>query len=207
MVRHVAREYHGVRPRLVRLVRDAVERCEVEHVPRSGGHDPVETARLHGVKQTIEVAKALRQRRTREGIGGRGARCVHHDRFSVAQPCICWIVELAIYCIPKQLTDSCRGTDIPRSSARVALDGFARQRCAIESAEAPAARCRNCRRGSFILNLPSHHSITSSARASRFGGTSMPSARAVDRLMTSSNLLDCTTGKSSGFAPLRMRPT
>jgi hypothetical protein len=63
-------------------VRDAVERREVEHVPRSGGHDPIETARLHGVKQTIEVAKALRQRRTREGIGGRGARCVHHDRFS-----------------------------------------------------------------------------------------------------------------------------
>jgi len=91
-------------------VRDAVERSEVEHVPRSGGHDPVETARLHGVKQTIEVAKAFRQRRTREGIGGRGARCVHHDRLSVAQPCICWMVELAIYCIPKQLTDTSRGT-------------------------------------------------------------------------------------------------
>jgi hypothetical protein len=50
----------------------------------------------------------------------------------------------------------------------------------------------------------SFHSITSSARASRFGGTSMPSARAVGRLMTSSNLLDCTTGKSAGLAPLRM---
>src|SRR5262249_5047599 len=110
MVRHVAREYHGVRPRLVRLVRDAVERCEVEHVPRSGGHDPVETARLHGVKQTIEVAKALRQRRTREGIGGRGACCVHHDRLFVAQPCICWMVELSIYFISKQLTDTSRGT-------------------------------------------------------------------------------------------------
>ena len=43
-------------------------------------------------------------------IGGRGARCIHHDRFSVAQPCIRWIVELAIYCIPKQLTDTSRGT-------------------------------------------------------------------------------------------------
>src|ERR1700738_2505016 len=51
-----------------------------------------------------------------------------------------------------------------------------------------------------------HYSITSSARASRVGGTSMPSARAVGRLMTSSNLLDCTTGKSTGLAPLRMRP-
>src|SRR5262245_64564996 len=28
------------------------------------------------------------------------------------------------------------------------------------SAAAPAARCRKFRRGSFILNLPSHHSIT-----------------------------------------------
>src|SRR5215468_5451838 len=38
------------------------------------------------------------------------------------------------------------------------------------SAAAPAARCRNFRRGSFILNLPSHHSITSSARARRVIG-------------------------------------
>src|SRR5215469_10803959 len=34
----------------------------------------------------------------------------------------------------------------------------------VGSAAAPAARCKNLRRGSFILNLPSHHSITSSAR-------------------------------------------
>src|SRR5215831_10939700 len=34
------------------------------------------------------------------------------------------------------------------------------------SAAALAARYRKFRRGSFILNLPSHHSITSSARAS-----------------------------------------
>ena len=53
-----------------------------------------------------------------------------------------------------------------------------------------AARWRKFRRGSFILNLPvpSHHSITSSARASRVGGTSRPSALAVFRLMTSWNL-------------------
>src|SRR5262245_21387994 len=37
------------------------------------------------------------------------------------------------------------------------------------------------RKGSFILNLPlaSHHSITSSARASRVSGTSMPGAFAI----------------------------
>ena len=44
------------------------------------------------------------------------------------------------------------------------------------------------------------------ARASKVGGTVRPSILAVSTLMTSSNLLACTTGKSAGFAPLRMRP-
>src|SRR5215475_2017934 len=38
------------------------------------------------------------------------------------------------------------------------------------------------------------------------GGTVRPSIRAVAVLITSSNLVACTTGKSAGFAPLRMRP-
>ena len=54
--------------------------------------------------------------------------------------------------------------------------------------------------------LASFHSITSSARASSVAGTARPSILAVSALMTSSNLLDCTTGRSPGFAPLRMRP-
>src|SRR5262245_8290063 len=51
------------------------------------------------------------------------------------------------------------------------------------------------------------HSITSSARASRVGGISRPSALAVVRLITSSNFVGCMTGRSAGFSPLRMRPT
>jgi hypothetical protein len=51
-----------------------------------------------------------------------------------------------------------------------------------------------------------HYSITSSAATSSLSGTVTPSIRAVSALMTSSNLLACTTGKSEGFAPLRMRP-
>src|SRR5262249_61751707 len=50
------------------------------------------------------------------------------------------------------------------------------------------------------------YSITSSARASRGGGTSRPRALAVGKLMTSSNLVGCITGRSAGFSPLRMRP-
>ena len=50
------------------------------------------------------------------------------------------------------------------------------------------------------------YSITSSARASSVGGTSRPSAFAAFRLITNSNLVDCTTGRSTGLAPLRIRP-
>jgi hypothetical protein len=50
------------------------------------------------------------------------------------------------------------------------------------------------------------YSITSSAIESKFSGTSMPSALAVVRLMTRSNLFDCSTGSSAGLAPLRMLP-
>jgi hypothetical protein len=51
------------------------------------------------------------------------------------------------------------------------------------------------------------YSITSSAMARMPGGILRPSAWAVLRLMTKSNLLDCTTGRSAGFWPLSMRPT
>src|SRR5581483_7757058 len=49
--------------------------------------------------------------------------------------------------------------------------------------------------------------ITSSARASTVGGKSRPSVLAVPRLTTSSNLVGCSTGRSAGLAPLRMRST
>src|SRR5437879_628881 len=51
------------------------------------------------------------------------------------------------------------------------------------------------------------HSITASARASTASGTSMPSALAVFRLITSSYLVGACTGRSAGFSPLRMRST
>src|SRR5262249_50446671 len=47
------------------------------------------------------------------------------------------------------------------------------------------------------------HSITSSARASSEGGTARPIVLAVLRLITSSNLVACTTGRSAGLTPLR----
>jgi len=44
---------------------------------------------------------------------------------------------------------------------------------------------------------PTSYSITSSARASRAGGTSMPSVLAVLRLTTNSYLVGACTGKSA----------
>src|SRR5258706_12034070 len=48
------------------------------------------------------------------------------------------------------------------------------------------------------------HWMTSSARSSSGCGIETPSALAVFRLMTSSNLFTCSTGRSAGKAPLRI---
>ena len=60
------------------------------------------------------------------------------------------------------------------------------------------------------LNADSGHrdySITSSERACRLAGISIPCALAALRLITNSNVVGCITGRSAGLAPLRMRPT
>ena len=51
------------------------------------------------------------------------------------------------------------------------------------------------------------HSITSSARVRSAAGTVMPSALAVFILMTSWKRVGCSTGKSAGWAPLRILST
>ena len=52
-----------------------------------------------------------------------------------------------------------------------------------------------------------NYSISSSALASNADGTDRPSGLAILRLMTSANLVGSCTGRSAGFAPLRMRTT
>ncbi len=51
------------------------------------------------------------------------------------------------------------------------------------------------------------YSITSVARKTNEGGTVRPSALAVFMLMTSSNLVGCSTGRSEGLVPLRILST
>jgi hypothetical protein len=56
-------------------------------------------------------------------------------------------------------------------------------------------------------SAPPDHWMTSSARASRDGGIVSPRALAVLRLMTSSNFVGCSTGRSAGLAPFRILST
>src|SRR5262249_29442861 len=56
-------------------------------------------------------------------------------------------------------------------------------------------------------DLPPVHSITSSARSRIDCGTVRPSALAVLRFTTISNLVGNCTGRSPGFSPCRMRST
>jgi hypothetical protein len=49
--------------------------------------------------------------------------------------------------------------------------------------------------------------ITRSARAKTLGGMVRPSCFAVFRLMTNSNLVGCSMGRSAGLAPLRILST
>src|SRR5262249_12820271 len=51
------------------------------------------------------------------------------------------------------------------------------------------------------------YSITSSARESSVGGIVRPSVLAVWRLMTSSNFVGCSTGRSAGLSPFRILST
>src|SRR5262249_26009613 len=53
---------------------------------------------------------------------------------------------------------------------------------------------------------PALYSITSSAATRRACGIVNPSAFAVLRLSTNSNLVGRMTGRSAGLSPLRMRP-
>src|SRR6266571_7791545 len=68
-------------------------------------------------------------------------------------------------------------------------------------------RPRGCHATKQRDELAPFHSITSSARASSEGGTSIPSALAVLRLMRNSNLVGCSTGRSPGLAPFSILST
>src|SRR5262249_179188 len=112
-------------------------------------------------------------------------------------------VDIAVSAHPFEKTEGVRGrlevraagqeTDPPRPLIQCLAERRNRQ------------RPRRRRAAEQRDELAPVHSITSSARASSVGGTSKRSARAVLRLITSSNLVACMTGRAIGLVPLRIR--
>ena len=72
------------------------------------------------------------------------------------------------------------------------------------SRQLPRLGCARTGREQSQQGRPLIRSPRQRERASR--RSSRPSILAVWALITSSNLVDCTTGRSAGFAPLRMLP-
>src|SRR5262245_40465384 len=71
-----------------------------------------------------------------------------------------------------------------------------------------ARRKRPCRRTTEQrYELAAFHSITSSARASTFGGISRPRIFAAVRLITSSNFVGNSSGTSPGLTPFKILST
>src|SRR5262249_11664373 len=94
---------------------------------------------------------------------------------------------------------------VGRPTARTALEetDHRHRRLLRVRRERPCSRSASEQRDEFAALHLRGHSITSSARASSVGGISRSNALAVWRLMTSSILVDCMTGRSAGLAPLR----
>src|SRR5262249_723840 len=107
---------------------------------------------------------------------------------------------------PAEFAQSLHKGGDPFASCRtraLAQEADGRQPVSLLRARSKRPRCRAAEERDERAAV---HSITSSAGASSVAGTSMPTALAVARLMTNSNLVGCTTGRSAGLAPLRMRP-
>src|SRR5262249_34511955 len=109
---------------------------------------------------------------------------------------------------PTQLRQALRESRQPRVSFRIVRSERGKHADAAHPRRLLRARRKwpCCRRAADERDeLAPPHSITSSARADKVGGTSRPSTFAVLRLMTNSNLVGCTTGRSEGCSPLRTR--
>src|SRR6516162_602602 len=111
-------------------------------------------------------------------------------------------LQIAAY-LPAELFKPLIKRDQPALGLRVVADAHqdadASRSLSLLRVRAERPSCRRTAEQRDEL-APSHHSITSSARADTPGGTSRPSAFAVIRLMTNSNLVDCIAGRSAGLA-------
>ena len=115
-------------------------------------------------------------------------------------------------CIPPRCRVRCRRGDpnfqSERRHARLARPAnrcplYPQKRTSVERLRMSAL----CQKQTHAVQQKGRYSITSSARASSVGGIVNPSALAVLRLMTNSNLVGCWTGRSAGFTPFKILST
>ena len=79
--------------------------------------------------------------------------------------------------------------------------------CGVRSEYDKNIACLSCTSLAEASGTWQSHRITSSAWKRSVGGMVRPSASAVLRLITSSNFMGCSTGRSAGLAPFRILST
>src|SRR5215475_1948998 len=109
-------------------------------------------------------------------------------------------------------SDMCDGRCVDEMSLDFGSRTFTKRACGDQIAVPPSSVCpvpmnRHERLQQHACIELCDYSITSSARASSMGGTLRPIAFAVFPLITISNLVACSTGRSLGLAPLKILST
>src|SRR5262249_38298722 len=184
---------------------------------------PGDKATLDGVEADAEDDRNRRGRRFSRERRGRAARCGddshpaayqigHQFRNSgkvVLCPAVfnCYVLTLDVAGFAQSFAERCQQTRHRLRRIRMEIsddwNGWLLR--------ARRGRPKNGRRARRAAEqrdeLAAIHSITLSARSTRPAGTSCPIALAVLRLITSSNVVGCSTGRSAGFAPLRILAT
>ena len=122
-------------------------------------------------------------------------------------------LEALRQCIMSGVTEPPRRSRVYLASRKVgnksiaSFQAYTRQvRCTPNCRHIAAAQQMTFRARTKLMQCSKrrYYSITASASASNVGGTSMPSALAVLRLIASSYLVGACTGRSAGLSPLRI---
>src|SRR5579872_4821682 len=108
---------------------------------------------------------------------------------------------------PRRQDETRRTVDLGHSSDGPSWIDLAENRVTITESRFAVGLNRLLQQNLPIAELPPPHSITSLARASNVGGIARPSDLALLRLMTNSNLVGSSTGRSAGFTPARICST
>jgi hypothetical protein len=143
--------------------------------------------------------EAIQKELSSSGLTGRSSTLRPLDLSST--PPEYWVARSSRATTAESVVRSRSSNTTPRSR------GAKRPSCARTSSLEKSGGRRESRVPAAPAALSRPYSITSSARSKKDSGIVKPSALAVVRLMTRSNLVGCCTGKSAGFVPRRILST